>query len=285
MKRLSLTTAIAVFCIIISNGIQAQTTKTQLSAFYLGDTEQFSVKSKYVEGETYIIQVGLPFGYSSSKKCYPVLYVTDGETIFGMTKVIADLLAFCKEIKDIIIVGIGYGQKIDVIMKKRIRDLRPIPDTLISKGQNVGGADDFLKFIQYELFPVINKNYRTNPDSIALKGMSLGGLFNSYILFTQPDLFKAYIIDEPTSTWKNNSILHLETEYFNNHKELNATVYLAYGSLDTNISQDNIVKLIKLIQMHNYNGLKLFTRVFEGETHCSLHSTAAASGLKTIFKP
>ena len=69
------------------------------------------------------------------------------------------------DIKDIIVVGIGYGQGMDVLIKKRARDLAPSIDTIWPIGKpypNAGGADNFLKFIQYELFPVVNKNYRIN---------------------------------------------------------------------------------------------------------------------------
>ena len=81
---------IAVFLLLCTNGIQAQTTQTKLNQVCLDNTEQFSITSKYVEGETYIIQVGLPIGYSSSQKSYPVLYVSDGDYVFGMAKEIAE---------------------------------------------------------------------------------------------------------------------------------------------------------------------------------------------------
>jgi predicted alpha/beta superfamily hydrolase len=285
MKKYCLTTAIAVFLLFCLKGVQAQTTQTQLKQVCLDNTEQFSITSKYVDGESYIIQVGLPMGYSYSQKVYPVLCVTDGNVTFTMTKSAADMLMAMKEIKDIIIVGISYGEITDANSwnKKRIRIFYPTSDTLLAKGQNAGGADDFIKFIKYELFPVINKNYRTNSDSIAISGMSAGGLFNSYVLVTQPELFKGYIIEAPVLQWKNNSIFHLETEYFRIHKDLNTTVYIAYGSMDKLISIDNVVKFQQILKTHNYKGLNLVTRVFEGETHMSLPSTATADGLRTLF--
>ena len=126
----------------------------------------------------------------------------------------------------------------------------------------------------------------TNPDSSAIMGISFGGLLSSYILFKQPDLFKGYIIADPSLFWNSKSILKLETEYFRNHKELNCTVYMTYGSLDSKeLIIDPTNELIQMIQMHNYQGLKLVTRVFEGETHVSVYSTAITNGMKTLFKP
>jgi predicted alpha/beta superfamily hydrolase len=191
-----------------------------------------------------------------------------------------------KEIKGIIVIGISYGKGVYAWSIKRTRDLTPSHDTIFAKGQNTGGADNFLKFVQYELFPAVNRNYRTNPDSSAICGESLGGLLNSYILWKQPEMFKGYIIISPSLIWDNKSVLKLESEYFVNHKELNKAVYIAYGSLDSKeVIISPATELIQMIQTHDYKGLRLVTRVFEGETHMSVPSVAITNGLKTLFKP
>lgn len=293
MKTLCFTTMIVVFFVICTIGIQAQTTQTQLKQVCLDNTEQFSIISKYVEGETYVIQVGLPSGYSSSQKSYPVLYVTDGDVLFGMAKGIANegWMRLGNDIKDIIVVGIGYGQGMDVLWKNRARDMTPSKDTLKAMGKqfpNAGGADNFLKFIQYELFPIVNKNYRISPDSVAIFGHSFGGLFAAYILFKQPELFHGYIISSPSIQWNNKSLLKLEAEYFSNHKELNKIVYLSIGSLENwrnNEPINNLNELSQIIQAHNYKGLTLVTRIFEGETHPSVTPTVLSNGMRTLFKP
>ena len=282
MKTFCLT-AMIVLLSCSFGALNAQNVKEKVC---LDNTEQFSITSEYVKGENYLIQVGLPFGYSSSHKSYPVLYVLDGDYAFGITKGITDLLMIGKEIKGIIVIGISYGKGVFAWSIKRTRDLTPSHDTIFAKGQNTGGADNFLKFVQYELFPAVNRNYRTNPDSSAICGESLGGLLNSYILWKQPELFKGYIIISPSLIWNNKSVLKLEPEYFVNHKELNKAVYIAYGSLDSKeVIISPATELIQMIQMHNYNGLRLVTRVFEGETHMSVPSVAITNGLKTLFKP
>jgi predicted alpha/beta superfamily hydrolase len=285
MKTLCLTTIVVVFLLLCTNGMRAQTTQAQLNQVCLDNTEQFSIASDYVEGETYVIQVGLPMGYSTSTKSYPVFYITDGDISFGMTKGIADLLMIGKEIQDIIVVGIGYGQGLKYRWEKRGRDLVPSSDTIFAEGENASGADNFIKFIQYELFPVINKNYRTNPDSSAIGGHSLGGLLNSYILFKQPELFNKYVIGSPTVAASNKITFKLEAEYFKRHKELNRTVYVYYGSLENKDYTNPVDEFVQNIQTHNYKGLRLITRIFEGETHMSVPSVAITNGLKTIFKP
>jgi uncharacterized protein len=283
MKTLCLTAIIVLLLSCSFGTLNAQNVKEKVC---LDNTEQFSITSENVKGENYLIQVSLPFGYSSSHKTYPVLYVLDGDYAFGITKGITDLLMIGKEIKGIIVVGISYGKGVFAWSIKRTRDLTPGHDTIFAKGQNTGGADNFLKFIQYELFPVVNRTYRTDPDSSAICGESLGGLLNSYILWKQPEMFKSYIIISPSLIWNDKSVLKLESEYFVNHKELNKTVYIAYGSLDSKeVIISPTTELIEMIQMHNYNGLRMVTRVFEGETHMSVPSVAITNGLKTLFKP
>jgi predicted alpha/beta superfamily hydrolase len=283
MKTFCLTAMIVLLLSFSFGALNAQNVKEKVC---LDNTEQFSITSEYVKGENYLIQVGLPFGYSSSHKSYPVLYVLDGDYSFGITKGVTDLLMIGKEIKGIIVIGISYGKGVFAWSIKRTRDLTPGHDTIFAKGQNTGGADNFLKFVQYELFPAVNRNYRTNPDSSAICGESLGGLLNSYILWKQPEMFKGYIIISPSLIWDNKSVLKLESEYFVNHKELNKVVYIAYGSLDSKeVIISPATELIQMIQTHDYKGLRLITRVFEGETHMSVPSVAITNGLKTLFKP
>jgi predicted alpha/beta superfamily hydrolase len=104
MKTFCLTAMIVLLLSCSFGELNAQSVKEKVC---LDNTEQFSITSDYVKGENYLIQVGLPIGYSSSHKSYPVLYVLDGDYAFGITKGIADLLMIGKEIKGIIVIGIS----------------------------------------------------------------------------------------------------------------------------------------------------------------------------------
>ena len=88
--------------------------------------------------------------------------------------------------------------------------------------------------------------------------------------------------------WNNKSLLKLEAEYFSNHKELNKIVYLSIGSLENwndNEFINNLNELSQNIKAHNYKGLTLVTRIFEGETHSSVLSSDLNNGMRTLFKP
>jgi len=286
MKTFCLSTLIVAFLLIFSNWIHAQTTEAKLNEVCLKNTEQFTIASKYVEGEKYLIQVGLPIGYSPEKKSYPVLYVLDGDKSFGMAKEITDWLIWSNEIKEIIVVAITYGKGTDEWWQKRARDYSHCDDTLMAKGwfRETGGADNFLKFVKNELFPAINKKYQINKDSTAIMGLSFGGTLASYVLFTQPDMFSCYLLIAPALFWNDNDILKIEKDYFRNHKELNKTVYVAYGSLDSKEWVINSTSdLLQTIQNRKYEGLIFTHRIFEGETHISVYPTALTNGLKNIF--
>jgi hypothetical protein len=99
-------------------------------------------------------------------------------------------------------------------------------------------------------------------------------------------LFKNYVIGSPFLIWDKKIISKLENEYFSKHKELNCNVYIYYGSMDL---KDEIIiptnEFIQSIQAHNYQGINLVTRIYEGETHTSVPAVAITYGLKTIFKP
>jgi uncharacterized protein len=286
MKRLHITLIITTFLFVCMNEVKAQTAQKQLKPVSLDNTEQFSVESKYVTDENYTIQVSLPTGYYRSDKSYPVLYVLDGDKSFGMTKEITDWLIWSKEIRDIIVVGISYGKGTDIWWKKRARDYTQFKDTVYYYYPNAGGADNFLRFVKNELFPIVNNSYRTRQDSNAIMGLSFGGLLSTYALFKQPDMFKEYIIISPSLFWNGNSILKTEVDYFSSHKELNKIVYMAYGSSD---SKDWVIDptnaLIPIVQMHKYEGLKFIPQVFNGETHISVFPVALTHGLKAVFKP
>jgi len=154
MKKFYLIVTIAVFLLFCVNGLKAQTTQTKLKQVCYDNSEQFSVTSKYVESGTYIIKVGLPIGYSSANKSYPVLYVLDGDGFFGMTNEIALGLEINKLIKEIIIVAISYTTgfeqymgAVDIYTRNRYRDYLPNGDTVFLKEKYIGKADNFLKFI------------------------------------------------------------------------------------------------------------------------------------------
>ncbi len=74
----------------------------------------------------------------------------------------------------------------------RNRDFTPE----VIEGLPSGGADRFLDFIESELMPFVDENFRTAPHR-TLIGHSLGGSLVVYALVERPDLFQAAIAISP----------------------------------------------------------------------------------------
>jgi predicted alpha/beta superfamily hydrolase len=142
-----------------------------------------------VLGEDRRILVRTPGGYETNKVAYPVMYMTDGDAHMTHTSGSIDFLARNGRMSEAIIVGIPNTD--------RTRDLSPSkPSNTGATGApqtpTAGGANNFLKFIETELIPEIEKRYRVTPYRI-LEGHSLGGLFAVHAMVSKPDLFNSYI--------------------------------------------------------------------------------------------
>ena len=137
-----------------------------------------SIQSKVLHENRRII-IHLPDGYDTSKQSYTVLYRLDGSiaAMFG-TVAVTNRLA---DIQKLIIVAIEN--------KNRDRDMMPVTSAYY---KGAVGGEQFLRFIETELIPVVEKRYRTNHKKI-LCGQSLSGLFTLYALLEKPELFDGYI--------------------------------------------------------------------------------------------
>jgi predicted alpha/beta superfamily hydrolase len=60
-------------------------------------------------GRSYVLSVALPEFYHDSDKRYPVVYVLDGDALFGMVASLTVCAVWAQEAPELIAVGIGYG--------------------------------------------------------------------------------------------------------------------------------------------------------------------------------
>lgn len=190
-----------------------------------GTVKRFTLKSA-VLGEDRIILIRTPAGYETNKLHYPVLYMTDGDAHMGHTASTIEFLSQNGRIPDLIVVGITNTD--------RTRDLTPAKSTNKNAAGELqfptsGGADNFLKFIETELIPEIEKEYRVQPYRI-LAGHSLGGLFAVHAMVARPGVFSSYIAVSPSLQWENGEALKRAEAYLKNQKELRATLFVSLGN-------------------------------------------------------
>jgi len=243
-----------------------------------------------INGVTYPIFVALPGSYFTTEKTYPVVYMLDAYSSFGIMVQMARLLAFDKELPEVIIVGISSEGGSKEFNFNRARDFTPtqipsekLPGEFKSAFPISGGAEKFLGFIKEELIPYVESKYRFSPGDRTLEGHSLGGLFVFYSLFKEPDLFKRYIAISPALLWDNVLLLKQEENFSKDHKTLNADIYTSVGSLESELFVSPWKQLTNNLKLRGYKGLKLKTEMAAGETHYTIIPYIVTHGLKSVF--
>jgi len=251
----------------------------------LPNTRVIEMKSVF-SGKEYAIFLAIPESYDQNKdSSYPVLYCLDANAGFGLITQTYRYLRFGNEVPEMFIVGIGYPTKSSSeILHNRNHDMTPTADLEIET--KTGGAPDLLNFIQNQLIPYIESNYRVT-DQRTFIGHSNGGLFAFYALFKAPGLFQRFIIGSPSLWYDNKVSFQFEEEYASSNSNLPATLFLSVGSEE----ESTEVKLVSLIEemaenlrQRDYPGLKLTLTIFPDQTHLSSVPPTYSYGLRNLFK-
>ncbi|UKK84112.1 alpha/beta hydrolase [Sphingopyxis sp. BSN-002] len=148
----------------------------------------------------------------------PVLYVLDGDMLFGMAAEIGRAVSSVAGFPAHYVVGIGYDADYGDFLKRRTADLTPpIGAEALADlgglgaaigGDQGGGADAFLGFLADTLQPEIAARYpQAAGGEQILFGHSLGGLFAAHALLTRPASFSAFVISSPSLWWDGFSIM------------------------------------------------------------------------------
>jgi predicted alpha/beta superfamily hydrolase len=216
-------------------------------------------------GREYHLSVWLPQSYATSNQDYPVIYLLDGDLVFGMAASLTALLHWGGT-QEVVVVGIGYDmESYDQWGTLRELDFK-IPE--VKDAPSNSYADLFLDALTHEMIPFIEANYRTIPSDRCLYGYSSSGFFVLYALFNQPDAFRRYLCGSGD--------LNIAYPYFikrdqklaerisNNQIEL----YLSVGELEENLTP-YFHKLISFLENKKYPSLKLITEIYKGEQHGS----------------
>ena len=241
-----------------------------------------------VEGMEYKLYISLPDNYESSTDSYPVLYFLDAWAQFGIIRQAYWLLKFNDEVPPLIIVGIAYEGSAQDHIFYRARDYTPtkVPkETLGRLGDftpTSGGAPEFIQFLENELFPMIENEFRAKKSDRAIFGVSYGGLFGAYALFNHTQLFQRYFIGSPPIWWDDEIILKYENSYAKNNHSLPAKVFMAVGGEENPASYN---KLRDRVLSRNYSDFEFTSTIFENETHMSVVPAAHSRALRVLYNP
>jgi len=195
--------------------------------------DSFKMTSVNVKDD-FNIKVSLPEEYDTSGNIYPVIFLLDANLYFD---------TFAQALRDYanvglapqtILVGIGY-KDIPAMDSLRQRDYTYPTAKMEYEMSASGGADQFLSFIEKELYGRISKSYRIDSTNVVLYGHSLGGYFTLYSFLkgssASVSKINKFIAASPSLHYNDYYLLSLTRQYKKNSSNP-AKVYITYGGLE-----------------------------------------------------
>jgi predicted alpha/beta superfamily hydrolase len=274
----------------------------------LGDTEVHYLRSSLVDDEFKIFVGHCP---SDSSEPPGVVYVTDANGMFGATVDAIRGMQLVAQLPPLLVIGIGYRVgAIGETLALRQRDFTPSADCRFPPpdGQlpTMGGAAPFLDFLRHELAPWVASHYEIAPGDSTLFGHSLGGLFATWVMLTEPQAFRRYLIGSPSLWWDDDLIFRHEVAYAGTHQDLPATAFFGIGAqetLDGRIREsarlapdlqkqvtalpldmvDDLRRLVGRLESRNYPGLDARCVVLPDEFHVTVAPLILSRGLRHLY--
>jgi predicted alpha/beta superfamily hydrolase len=238
----------------------------QDNRFIIGSIHNIDSK---ILGEARQVFVSVPLSYTTGRGNYPVLYLLDGGTHFQYTSGIMNYLAAGGYIPEMIVVAIPNTN--------RNRDFTP---TAVPETQGTGGADKFISFMEEELFPLINKEYRTTQYKI-LFGHSLTAMFSIYTMLSRPGMFNAYIAASPYVMYDNNYIVRKAPELLREKYEPLQYLYITIGNEPDYFNP--LGELTDLLKSKAPSGLKFDYIKMPDDDHGTIPVKAINNGISALF--
>lgn len=244
------------------------------SPFILGVTDTLH---SAVLGETRTLNIYLPDNYSpDSAATYPVIYLLDGSAHEDFVHItgIVQFLTMIGTMPPTIVVGIAnVDRRRDFTFPTTIaQDKKDYPTT--------GGSAQFIMFLEKELEPFIQRNYKTNHYRTII-GQSLGGLLATEILLEKPGLFNQYIIVSPSLWWDNESLLARAPELLSRTADPKIKIYLSIGN-EGQMEENDAKNLLKVLHDARKNWETYFMPLPE-ETHLTILHNSVYKAFQILY--
>tara|TARA_R110000787_G_scaffold86285_4_gene184017 strand:+ start:7661 stop:8491 length:831 start_codon:yes stop_codon:yes gene_type:complete len=267
---------IAFFC-IITFGVQTLFAQNKDDII---TESKFIINSRILDEDRTCL-ISLPESYSDSsqvKKKYPIIILLDGSTFFKTASGIVHFMSSDRNrnhfMPETIIVAI---ENVD-----RERDFT-VTKIKTKRINTMGGGRDFLDFIEKELIPYVDKNYRTKAHRI-LVGHSLGGLLTLNSFMDENSLFNAYISIDPSIWWEEQMMIDKVDSI--QPISLNKKLYIATANQGEARYERNKKRhhtFYSLVSERAEKPLNVKIEYFKNEGHRSVPLIALYNGLRYLF--
>ena len=234
---------------------------------------KYRVIHSQILDEDRLLFVHLPRGYEDTQLAYPVMYLlyVDIYNYFADAAIITEKLGGTGEIPPVIIVGVANTN--------RYRDLLPVKTRSRSEA---GGADNFLRFLEEELIPHVDKTFRTKNFRI-LAGPQAAAVFSLYALITKLDLFNAVLSENPFMNPENAKFLYPRAElFFKNTEFLKSFLYIKCETNERPQDLEYAERFAKLLESERPEGFR-FNVEFREPSGYFTTPMPFKEGLKTLF--
>lgn len=284
MKRQSLIVLLTLLSLVTFGQANSQKQISKSKPFVLGVIDEIPSKEL---GEKRILNIYLPEGYHQSDTTkYPVIYLLDGSAdedfihIVGLVQF--NSFEWIQQVPKSIVVGIAsVDRRRDFTFPTTIaEDKKAYPTT--------GHSDKFISFIEKELQPYIDANYKTI-NSRTIIGQSLGGLLATEILFKKPALFNKYIIVSPSLWWNNGSLLQQEPVILRESFNGQTDIYIGAGKEGATptaiprVMEEDAKLLAEKISNGKRNNLHVYFDYLPKENHATILHQAVSNSFKFLY--
>ena len=214
----------------------------------------YRVMHSNILNEDRLLFVHLPRDYEKTQLRYPVLYLLYAHLYqyYADAAIVAENLGGSGEIPPLIIIGVANTN--------RYRDLLPAKSRSIAES---GGADNFLRCLEEELVPFVDKTYRTKGFRI-LAGPQAAAVFCLYSLMSKPMLFQATISENPFMNPENAAYLFPRAEqFFKSAKSLKHFLHIRCESNERPQDLEYARRFSKLFEAETPQGFRVKVDITE----------------------
>lgn len=196
------------------------------------------------------LYIKLPEGYEeNSDMVYPVIYFTHPVQHIEILSAVSENL-----IEDVILVGVTF-----------------------QKGMTFRTVDSYMNFIRNDVFETVENSYQADAYRRTYFGYSSGALVGAYILSKHPNAFKNFILGSPAlggDSIVTQKIYEFGVNAANERKELNANVFVSYGTSEKEEDKQHFEEFITILENLDDESLTFEHIVVEGDHRTSFPMTA-----------